>query len=81
MIVYDKLFDLLARRHRSATAWLRKNGIHANTVDKLRKNQQIRTDTIDRLCELLSCQPGDIMAYIATPEGETAQEGSQEDGA
>lgn len=68
MIVYDKLFDLLENRHYTTTAWMRKHGIHAATVDKLRKNKTVTTETIDRLCELLSCQPGDILTYIPMSE-------------
>lgn len=64
MIKYDKLFALLAANGKSATNWLRNNGMHAVTVNKLRHNQSVNTDTIDRLCALLDCQPGDIMEHV-----------------
>ena len=63
-IRYDKLFALLKERGHTATYWLRQQGVHAATVSKLRKNERINTDTIERLCEMLDCQPGDIMEYI-----------------
>ena len=63
MIKYNKLFALLEAEGRSATNWLRLNGMHPSVVNKLRKNERVNTDTIDRLCELLHCQPGDIMEY------------------
>lgn len=63
MIKYDKLFALLEAEGKSATNWLRTNGMHPSVVNKLRKNERVNTDTIDRLCELLHCQPGDIMEY------------------
>ncbi|MBQ1735143.1 MAG: helix-turn-helix transcriptional regulator [Lachnospiraceae bacterium] len=64
MITYTKLFKLLADRGYSATYWLRTNGISPTIVNKLRKNERVNSDTIDRLCKLLDCQPGDIMEYV-----------------
>ena len=63
MIKYDKLFALLEADGKSSTHWLRQNGMHPAVVNKLRKNERVNTDTIDRLCSLLGCQPGDIMEY------------------
>jgi len=68
-IKYDNLFRLLEVRGHSLTYWLRQNGFHSATVTKLRKNERINTDTINSLCALLGCQPGDIMEYVPD-EGE-----------
>lgn len=62
-IKYGKLFSMLESRGHSATYWLRQNGVHPATVNKLRKNERVNTDTIAFLCRLLNCQPGDIMEY------------------
>lgn len=64
MIRYDKLFARLDKLGHPATNWLRNNGMHAATVNKLRKNERVNTDTLDRLCALLNCQPGDIIEYV-----------------
>lgn len=64
MIEFAKLFDKLKAEGKPATAWLREHGIHPSVVNKLRKNEQINTGTIDRICALLNCQPGDIMEYV-----------------
>lgn len=47
---------------------LRKMGFSPNVVDKvlsgpLNKSRRVDTETINRLCEVLNCQPGDIMEY------------------
>ena len=63
-IKYDKLFALLKDRGLSSTYWLRQHGVYPATVNKLRKNERVNTDTIDTICRLLGCQPGDIMEYI-----------------
>lgn len=65
---YDKLFDLLKERGHSSNYWLRQNGIHPTTVMKLKKNQRINSDTIDMLCKLLDCQPGDIIEYVSAED-------------
>lgn len=64
MIRYDKMFALLEADGKSATNWLRQNGVHPSVVNKMRKNERVNTDTIDRLCALLKCQPGDILEYV-----------------
>lgn len=34
------------------------------TIQKLRNNELASWRTIDNLCRLLNCQPGDIMEYV-----------------
>lgn len=64
MIVYTKLFSLLQKHGYTERYWLQQRGIHPATISKLQKNQRVNTDTIDRLCELLECQPGDLMEWM-----------------
>lgn len=47
---------------------LRKAGFNPHIIDKilsgnLNKQKRVDTETINRLCEYLNCQPGDIMEY------------------
>ncbi len=39
-------------------------GIPGSTVQKLRVNAKLETSTIERLCDALGCQPGDIMENL-----------------
>jgi putative transcriptional regulator len=61
------LFSLIKARGRSEY-FLRKNGISPSILDKL-KHQRGGLDarTIEKLCALLDCQPGDIMEYVPQP--------------
>lgn len=48
---------------------LRLKGINGSVLDKvldgpLDKSRRVDTETINKLCRLLGCQPGDIMEYI-----------------
>lgn len=67
MIVYDKLFDLM--RDRGLTTYkIRKDKIISEgALTALRHNGNVTTDTINRLCAALHCQPGDILDYIEDP--------------
>lgn len=67
MITYEKLFILLETKGLNK-AWLRKNGLTPKTVDYLIKNQEIKTGTINKLCNLLDCEPGDILSYTKDKE-------------
>jgi len=64
-IKFDKLFPLFEEKG-ITTYTLRKDKIIGNeTLRKLKNNTGvIDTRTIDRLCNVLDCQPGDIMEYV-----------------
>ncbi len=62
-VSYQKLFSLMAERGIKKFD-LRKMGISPTIVDRLVKNSDVNTSTIIRLCEILNCQPGDIMEYV-----------------
>ncbi|MPM27530.1 hypothetical protein SDC9_74042 [bioreactor metagenome] len=63
LLKYSKFFDLLKTRGIKQID-LREKGIHPRTFQKLQNGDLIRSDTIDQLCKLLDCQPGDIMSYV-----------------
>ena len=62
MITYEKLFIVLEEKGHNK-AWLRKNGLNANTVDWLKNNKDIKISTINKLCNLLDCEPADILTF------------------
>lgn len=46
--------------------WLYQNpkcGISQSAVDSMRKGKVIGTKTLDAVCTLLRCQPGDLIAW------------------
>lgn len=40
-----------------------------STMQKFRTGEMVSTDNIGRLCELLDCQPGDILEYVPNNSG------------
>ena len=64
MIIYK--VDILAELKKAGynTSRIRKENIFGEqTLQKIRKNQVVYGNTLDKLCELLQCQPGDILEY------------------
>ncbi len=62
-IKYYKLFDLLTRKEMKKTDLL--NVISSPTLAKLTKGDIITTEVIQKMCDFLNCQPGDIMENIS----------------
>lgn len=64
-IKFDKLFILLKKKEISTYKIRKNNIISQSALSKMKNNDgNIDTRTIDRLCKVLNCQPGDIMEYV-----------------
>ena len=62
---YDKLFKLLKEKGFSSYRIRKENLISQASLTKMKNGTgSIDTRTIERLCKLLNCQPGDIMEYV-----------------
>lgn len=79
MPVKYKIDILGALKEKGYTTYkLRKRKLLAEGVmQSLRDNKAVSLDNIGRICELLSCQPGDILEYV--PDAEIGQEVSNGD--
>lgn len=65
MIKYDKLFSLLDKHGYNTTQIRKQNIIGQATYYGLKNGTKgIDAKTIDKLCRLLDCQPGDLMEYV-----------------
>ena len=68
-ISYSKLFLLIKEKGRTEY-YLRQNGIRPSIIDKMKNGRGgIDARTINRICHLLNCQPGDIMEYLEDHDG------------
>ncbi len=74
MVKY-KLFEFMTKIgiDKGQKNYLRKNGLNPKTVDSIIKGKSVTIDTINALCKLLNCQPGDIMEYV--PDAEQSKSG------
>ena len=63
MIVFDKLWETLKERNISQYKLIKEYGISTGQLDRLRKNANVNTYTLDVLCEILECDLSDIAEY------------------
>ena len=78
MIVYRKLDELLKAREISKNRLGKETGISTNIISKISKNEGFKTETINRICEYLKVQPGDIMEWIPDSDYEDKQKAKAE---
>jgi len=63
-IKYYKLFDIMQRREITKTQLAKMVDISSATMAKLSTNKPVSMMVINRLCERLKLQPGDILEYV-----------------
>lgn len=73
MLNYTKLWLLLESRGMKKTDLTKNKVISTATLAKLSKNETITSDTIEKLCGFLECQPSDIMEYISDKQMEEVE--------
>lgn len=78
MIVYRKLDELLKEREISKNRLGKETGISTNIISKISKNEGFKTETINRICEYLKVQPGDIMEWIPDSDYEDKKKAKEE---
>lgn len=64
MISYEKLWGTLKEKNISQYALIKRYGISTGQLDRLRKNDNVSTHTLNALCRILGCGLSDIAEYI-----------------
>lgn len=64
MIIFDKLWNTMKEKGVSQYALIKKYGFSAGQLDRLRKNGNINSFTLNQLCEILDCGLEDIAEYV-----------------
>lgn len=78
-IVYTKLLELLKARGYTTYRIRKERLIGQGTLTAIKNGTGgLDAKTIARLCEVLACQPGDIMEYISEAEITTQEDKSAE---
>lgn len=63
MIVYDKLWNTLKERGVSQYKLIKEYQISSGQLDRLRKNENVSTYTLNQLCRILDCRLEEIAEY------------------
>ena len=64
MISFAPLWDTLKRENISQYKLIKEYKISTGQLDRLRKNGNVNTYTLDQLCKILNCSLDDIAIYI-----------------
>lgn len=64
MIVYDKLWQTMKEKGVSQYKLTKEYHVSNGQLDRLRKNRDISTFTLNNLCRILDCRLEDIAEYI-----------------
>ena len=64
MIVYDKLWLTMKEKGVSQYKLMKEYHISSGQLDRLKKNGNINTYTLNQLCEILNCKLEEIAEYI-----------------
>lgn len=71
MISYAPLWQTMKRKGVTTYTLREKYRISGSTVQRLKKNMSVSTNTLDDLCRLLDCPLTDIAEYCPDPVSET----------
>ena len=63
MIVFDRLWTTMRERGISQYKLIKDFKISTGQLDRLRKNENVNSYTLDQLCRILDCQLEDIAEY------------------
>lgn len=63
MIVFDRLWITLKEKNVSQYKLIKDYHISTGQLDRLRKNGNVNTYTLNTLCEILDCELEDIAEY------------------
>lgn len=63
MIIFDNLWLTLRQKGISQYKLQKDYNISSGQLDRLRKNENVNTFTLNRLCEILDCDLADIATY------------------
>ena len=69
MIVFHDIMKRLSENGWSSYRLVNEQIFGNSTITRIRNGQPINPTTIDTICRLCNCQPGDLMHY-EDPEGE-----------
>ena len=63
MIVFDRLWAKMKSKGISQYKLIKEYGFSSGQLDRLRKNENVSTFTLNRLCEILDCSLEEIAEY------------------
>jgi len=63
MVSYNKLWKLLIDKGLNKKELIKLSGVSSSSIAKMTKGQNVTTDVLCKICEVLDCDFKDIMEY------------------
>ena len=57
---------------------LANEGIDAQALQRIRHDRPVTTETLGKLCEIMDCQPGDLIEYLKEEKAATQEKNGRE---
>ena len=64
MIRYDPLWKTMKKKNVSQYKLIKDYQVSRGQIDRLRKNANVSTYTLNQLCKILNCKLSDIAEYV-----------------
>ena len=68
-VCYDKLFHLMIDKKISNVQLKDMAGVSANIITRLKRDEYISTESIEKICLALNCGVDDILEFVHEKEG------------
>lgn len=62
-VCYDKLFHMMINKRMTNSQLMAKAGFSANIITRLKKNEYISLESIEKLCTAMECSVDDILEF------------------
>jgi len=63
-ISYKKLFHLMIDNGMTNAELMEKGGFSANIITRLKRNNYVSLDSIEKICKVLNCGVDDILEFL-----------------
>lgn len=63
-ICYDKLFHMLIDKKLSTVQLKSRAGVSANIITRLKRNEYISIESVEKICRALGCSVDEILEFI-----------------
>ncbi len=68
-VIYNKLFKLLIDRRMSSSELMNKAGFSANIITRLKKNEYVSMESIEKICNALQVGVDEILDFVSVGSG------------
>lgn len=72
-VCYDKLFHKMVDKRMTNAQLIAKAGVSANILTRLKKNEYVSLESIEKICHAIDCSVDDILEFSLF-ESETKKE-------